>query len=239
MEWHKYLAKLTKFDQQCGQLTLAHKKIKAAQATVKAYSMRQIPPTSLPKLSFSEHYLELHMLKHPELFALASCLADLRQTLIENFGVWHVFSQVWLTDLKKELQPGKSLVLMCGNAILAAQLPDAIAVDDLDWQKQDNTTPRPWRTVEKMDALLAVEKYCEQVDNIILEWAPEQTTCDTAILAFLRTKKWAGKFIVIGERQGATNSQAFWQQAQVNAPPSLNVHHQPFDFISDRVYVVT
>lgn len=236
MEWQKYLARLRYYDRMCGNLPTVHQKIAQVQAVVKAYSRHEIPQ-EVPKLSFSAHYLELHMTKHPELFELVSCLNDLRQVLIENFGIWHVFSKAWLATFKQQLKPGKILVVMCGNAALAANLPNVIAVDDFDWQAQDNTHPHPWCDVKRADALVAVQKYYQQVDNIILEWVPE-TTCDRAILDFLRAQKWPGDLIVIGEAKGATNSPQFWQTAKLSCPPAVNALHRPFDFIHDQVFWV-
>ncbi len=236
MEWQKYLARLRYYDRMCGNLPTVHQKIAQVQAVVKAYSRHEIPQ-EVPKLSFSAHYLELHMTKHPELFELVSCLNDLRQVLIENFGIWHVFSRAWLASFKQQLKPGKTLVVMCGNAALAANLSNVIAVDDFDWQAQDNTQPHPWGDVKRADALVAVQKYYQQVDNIILEWAPE-TTCDRAILDFLRAQKWPGDLIVIGEAKGATNSPQFWQTAKLSRPPAVNALHRPFDFIHDQVFWV-
>ena len=236
MEWQKYLARLRYYDRMCGNLPTVHQKIAQVQAVVKAYSRHEIPQ-EVPKLSFSAHYLELHMTKHPELFELVSCLNDLRQVLIENFGIWHVFSRAWLASFKQQLKPGKTLVVMCGNAALAANLSNVIAVDDFDLQAQDNTQPHPWCDVKRADALVAVQKYYQQVDNIILEWAPE-TTCDRAILDFLRAQKWPGDLIVIGEAKGATNSPQFWQTAKLSRPPAVNALHRPFDFIHDQVFWV-
>ena len=155
MEWQKYLARLRYYDRMCGNLPTVHQKIAQVQAVVKAYSRHEIPQ-EVPKLSFSAHYLELHMTKHPELFELVSCLNDLRQVLIENFGIWHVFSRAWLASFKQQLKPGKTLVVMCGNAALAANLSNVIAVDDFDWQAQDNTQPHPWCDVIRADTLVAV-----------------------------------------------------------------------------------
>ena len=71
MEWQKYLARLRYYDRMCGNLPMVHQKIAQVQAVVKAYSRHEIPQ-EVPKLSFSAHYLELHMTKHPELFELVS-----------------------------------------------------------------------------------------------------------------------------------------------------------------------
>ncbi len=93
------------------------------------------------------------------------------------------FSRAWLASFKQQLKPGKTLVVMCGNAALAANLSNVIAVDDFDWQAQDNTQPHPWCDVKRADALVAVQKYYQQVDNIILEWAPRNNlrSCDLGL----------------------------------------------------------
>jgi hypothetical protein len=124
----------------CGNLPTVHQKIAQVQAVVKAYSRHEIPQ-EVPKLSFSAHYLELHMTKHPELFELVSCSNELRQVLIENFGIWHVFSRAWLASFKQQLKPGKTLVVMCGNAALAAVSAAICAAYGVDFLEP--LKPRP------------------------------------------------------------------------------------------------
>ena len=49
------------------------------------------------------------------------------------------------------------------------------------------------------------------------------------------------ELIVVGEKNGATDSKAFWQQAHFIKPETakqLNRHHQPFDLIKDQIYLV-
>lgn len=236
MEWREYLAKLKQFEEQTKKLPTVTKKITQVRQVVLAYSQQKIPET-IPELIFSTKYLNLHLNKHPELLELQDHLLELRQVLIENFGIWHVFSQAFVKDLRQTLH-NKTLVLMCGNALLASQLTDVIAVDDFCWQGQDNTCPRPWCQVKQLDALEALKRYAVEVDNIILEWAPDNSEVDHLLLDFLRTNNWQGNFYVIGEKDGATNSTCFWQKAKLEIPQNLNAHHRPFDFINDQVFAI-
>lgn len=71
-----------------------------------------------------------------------------------------------------------------------------------------------------------------------MSWAPDTNISDVDILAALRQQHFTGDFIVIGEKNRATNSTQFWQMADLSAPLSLNKHHQPFDFIHDQVFIV-
>lgn len=238
MEYGKYLAILAEFEQQEAHLGPAKAQIEAVKATLAALARHELPKEPLPKLGFSETYVEHHLLDHPELLDLERVLTLVRQVAIENFGVWHIFSRPWCEALQKELLPGKTLELMAGNALLAKNLPQTFAVDDLDWQGQANERPAPWTKVYQADAFEAVKKYHREVNNLILAWAPETTIKDQQILEFLRMQKWSGRFIVIGEKNGATNSKRFWQEAKLSCLSSLNALHQPFDAIKDKVFLV-
>ena len=76
------------------------------------------------------------------------------------------------------------------------------------------------------------------MDVIIMEWAPDTSEDDWEVLQKLRTMRWPGEFIVIGERNGATNSEKFWDECRLEEPEDLNQRHERFDFIDDRVYLV-
>lgn len=238
MEYGKYLTTLAEFESQVARLGPATVQIQAVKKTLSALAKQELPKESLPKLGFSPAYLERHLLDHPELLELERVLNLVRQVAIENFGVWHIFSAAWCETLKYELYPGKTLELMAGNALLAKNLPATFAVDELDWKGQDNERPAPWTKVYQLDALEAVKRYYAEVNNLILAWAPETTNKDHQILKFLRQKNWSGRFIVIGEKNGATNSKRFWQEAKLSYLPSLNTLHQPFDAIKDKVFLV-
>ena len=71
-----------------------------------------------------------------------------------------------------------------------------------------------------------------------MAWAPDSGDVDWQVLQFLRQNHFQGNLIVIGERNGATNSAKFWQNARLQLIDQLNQHHRPFDFINDQVWLV-
>lgn len=233
-----YLAQLEDDLQRYQAQPVIATKIKAVQTTVSAYQQDCLPTQPLPHLEFSEQLVFDLLNTQPDVLEVESRLNDLRQCVIENFGIWHIFSKAWLTDFAAFLKNRPAVQLMAGNGVLASQLAGVIATDNLNWAGQDVTRPQPWTDIEQLDALAAVKKYYQKVAVFILEWAPDGEPIDLEILRFLRTHHWQGDFIVIGEKGGATNSAGFWQAAKLNRLPLLNVHHRQFDFIDDQVYLV-
>ncbi|MBN7275051.1 SAM-dependent methyltransferase [Ligilactobacillus pobuzihii] len=233
-----YLATAQRYLGEYAQVSAVREKLEAVIQTVHAYQERKIPAHPLPQLELSADLVFELLDSHSDVLEVDSFLSDLRQCVIENFGIWHIFSCEWITELKKYLGHRSVLEIMAGNGALASQLAKVIATDDLNWQGQDITQPEPWTQIENLDAMSAVEKYAAEVDVIIMEWSPDKDTIDLDILHFLRTFNWHGEFLVIGEKNGATNSKEFWQAADLTLVSSLNVFHQPFDFINDQVFSV-
>ena len=237
MRWQEYLQELRRLSKGSSQREVLEQ-VSAVEKTLKAYGERKLPRHPLPKLGFSEEFIMDHLLDCTNLLELDSRLNDLRQTVIENFGIWHIFSEDWLDDLALHFNGRKTLQLMSGNAVLSAGLANVTATDSFDWSKQDVTRPDPWTKVENLDATSAVEKYADVMDVIIMEWAPDTSEDDWEVLQKLRTMRWPGEFIVIGERNGATNSEKFWDECRLEEPEDLNQRHERFDFIDDRVYLI-
>lgn len=234
MKYQKYLSKLDNQQKKYAKIPQVNHKVDAVKETVIALSNKQIPVQELPQLSFTQEEL----FEHPELFEVEDLLLDLRQVVIENFGVWHIFSTRWLADLRDFLGNTKTLELMAGNAIISANLNNTYATDNFLWQGQDIEVPSPWTNVERLDAMQAIQKYYLQVQNIIMAWAPDNNQNDWEVLSWLRKVNWQGNFILIGEKNGATNSELFWEKAKLEEPIKLNKHHKEFDFIKDKVYFV-
>ena len=234
MEVDDYLKKLLLFEEKFNRKKQVLAKIRMVKAMILAYQNRQIP-NSLPRqLAFSE----AELFTDPILMELEDHLLDLRQLLIENFGVWHIFSKKWVADLQTFLGNSVGVEIMAGNGLLSTQIPNLLATDNLDWHGQNIEKPAGWQKIEKIDALDAVKKYALKSDYFLLAWAPDTSEADLEILKWLRSIQWQGKFIVIGEYKGATNSQKFWQEAKLELPIPLNQHHQAFDFINDQVFLV-
>lgn len=239
MELTAYQQKLAAWLDEYRDFVPAQNRIRVVQQILAAIKQHELPD-QLISLEFSETELVDNLGKYPQLLTFESELLDLRQLLVEKFGIWHLFSRRWVQDLKYFInaEQTKSLELMAGNAVLTKFVPNMRATDNLDWKGQDNEHPHPWTTVENSDALVAVQKYYRVVDNIVLAWAPDQDEIDWHILQFLRQQKWAGKFIVIGEKNGATNSKAFWQNSHLTLVAELNRNHPQVDFINDQVFLV-
>lgn len=234
----KYLANLVKYQQEYSRVPVVSQRLQAVRKTVTAFQKKRVPQFPLPKLELSENLLFAMIDCYPDILEVESFLNDLRQCVIENFGIWHIFSAVWIRDLKKYLNERATLQVMAGNGVLASQIENISATDNLDWQGQDITQPDPWTKIERLDALKAVKKYYRVVDVIIMEWSPDGVLIDEEIRQFLRTVDWPGELLVIGEKDGATNSTQFWQNANLTVVKKLNINHQPFDFIMDQVFKV-
>ena len=99
MELDDYLKKLLFFEDKFSRKKQVLAKIRRVRAVILAYQNQQIPDDLPSQLAFSE----TELFADPSLMELEDYLLDLRQLLIENFGIWHVFSEKWVTDLKPYL----------------------------------------------------------------------------------------------------------------------------------------
>lgn len=239
MKFEKYVDKIKKIKNDFQNLTPIVEKCDQILVTIDAYQQQKLPDCELTSFELADDFIIDNLIQFPHIIEVSSELEDLRQTMIENLGIWHICNQLWINDLQEFCGiSSHNIELMAGNAVISADLKNTIATDNLNWQGQDNERPRPWKNVEKLDAMAAVKQYYQHVDNIILAWAPDQDEIDWRILQFLRKNKFNGNFIVIGEKNGATNSPAFWKNAKLTYLEILNQHHKQFDFIDDKVWLV-
>lgn len=167
----------------------------------------------------------------------------LRDALIEYFSMYGFVSTPFVKDLSDYIAGEPVLELMAGHGYLSAGLrayqPEQtiIATDNQAWHDQPDVNLRqPVTTVYKMSALSALKKYGDGVAVILMSWAPDTSADDLRVLQLIREQYSDKKFIVIGEKNGATNSKAFWSEAKLK--PLLNTHHQSFDLIDERVFEV-
>ncbi|MGN1279567.1 MAG: SAM-dependent methyltransferase, partial [Limosilactobacillus sp.] len=76
---------------------------------------------------------------------------------------------------------------------------------------------------------------------VIMSWAPDKGESDWEVLQLLRRDYPDVKFLVIGEKDGATNSKKFWQAAQLSQDTDLQKVNQQlhsFDLIDEQIYLV-
>ena len=174
-------------------------------------------------------------------------LRHLRDALIEYFSMYGFVSSDFVRDLSAYTDGQPVLELMTGHGYISAGLKaiapaqKIIATDNEDWRTQpDPTSAKPVTDVENMDAIAALDMYGENVSTVIMSWAPDTTDADWQVLQYIRDNQYRFDFdfIVIGEKDGATDSDVFWHEAELEEVPALNAHHQSFDLIDERVYLV-
>lgn len=174
-------------------------------------------------------------------------LRHLRDVLIEYFSMYAYVSNAFIQDLSAYTNGLPVLEIMAGHGYISAGLravapaQTIIATDNEDWRTQpDPTTAKPVTDVENLDAIAALDSYGENVATVIMSWAPDTTDADWQVLQYIRDNRYRFDFdlLVIGEKDGATDSDVFWQEATLHEVVALNVHHTSFDLIDERVYVV-
>ena len=89
-------------------------------------------------------------------------------------------------------------------------------------------------------ALEAIKKYGDEVEYVIMSWAPDKGEIDWNVLELLRSTYPEVKLLVIGEKDGATNSKKFWHEAQLSQDDELqkvNANLHSFDLIDEQIYL--
>lgn len=171
-------------------------------------------------------------------------LRNFRDYLEDTYGMWAYISAPFTNDLSNYLKGAPTLELMAGNGYISKGLRDHDAnqtlyvTDSMAWTNENETGKHPVIAVEPLDALAAIAKYGTEVDAIIMSWSPDGQEIDWQVLQAIRRLPNSPQFIVIGEKDGATGSKAFWQHAQLTEVADLNQHFHDFDLIKDRVYIV-
>lgn len=174
-------------------------------------------------------------------------LRHLRDALIEYFSMYAYVSNTFIQDLSAYTNGLPVLEIMAGHGYISAGLravapaQTIIATDNEDWRTQpDPTTAKPVTDVENLDAIAALDTYGENVATVIMSWAPDTTDADWQVLQYIRDNRYRFDFelLVIGEKDGATDSDVFWQAATLHEVTELNDNHTSFDLIDERVYVV-
>lgn len=172
-------------------------------------------------------------------------LRDFRDYLETRYGMWAYISAPVAKDIADFINGRPTLEVMAGNGYLSKGLRDnhqtVFTTDSKDWTKENETGKHPVTQVEKLSASEAFDKYHDQVSVIVMVWSPDGLDIDWQLLQQIREVDKDYDFIVIGEKNGATDSKAFWQNAKLLETPevtALNRHFNHFDLIHDQVYLV-
>ena len=262
---NQYLSELLNYRQTYANIPTIKGLLDAAISTIEALATGYLPP-ALPVMEIPEAVIEelqnYVLQKYPRnevlgnrlwqqltepLEVLDYQLRHLRDELITTFAMYGYVSSPLINTLDQELGEGSALELMAGKGYLTAGLRavnparKVIATDTGEWVAQpDMTEQQTATTVETLDALAALVKYGAQVDYVLISWAPDTTEIDWAVLQYLRehADELHCQLIVVGEREGATNSARFWAEADLTEMVAINTANPSFDLIDERFYRV-
>lgn len=197
-------------------------------------------PDELEDLSFSLKLKDIKKLEQAN-----NLLNNFRSFISRNFGLWSLANHQTAKQIKAAYQCNTGLELMAGNAYWSKALNEVgvkmVATDSFSWAKSSNTGNRLFYRTKSYNAVNAIKKFSD-VDLIICCWAPNFGNGDNEILQTYR--KYCSpstKLLFIGEKNGATNTPAFWQQAhEINSPSLKKVNHNftNFDFIEEKFYEI-
>lgn len=170
-------------------------------------------------------------------------LREFRTYLQVRFGYWATITDDLMFEWAKLFPDEKYLELMAGNGYISYGLKnndvESICTDDLSWSKQSQTGLNTLTEVENLDAIAALERYSKTVSAVILAWSPDREEIDCDILKLVRKANL--KLFLIGEKNGATNSHKFWDEAKFVDDPridSLNKVYRQYDLVDDKIYLV-
>lgn len=177
---------------------------------------------------------------------LDKLLRNYRDYLENNYGMWSYPNALFVHALSDYLSGAPVLEIMAGNGYLSKGLRDnnpterIYTTDSTAWKDENQTGRHPVTKIEPLDAIQAIKKYGNDVDYVLMCWSPDKLTIDMDVLNLLRTNYPQLKLLVIGEKNGATNSKEFWQSAKLSQDDQLkavNKQISHFDLINEQIFL--
>lgn len=173
-------------------------------------------------------------------------LRNYRDYLEETYGMWSYPNAMFVNALSDYLNGTPVLEIMAGNGYLSKGLRDhnptetIYTTDSMAWKKENQTGRHPVTQIEPLDALKAINKYGNSVDYVLMCWSPDKLTIDMDVLNLIRSRFPHLKLLVIGEKDGATNSKEFWHSAKLQQDQKLQRVNQQishFDLIDEQIFL--
>ncbi|MQS76410.1 hypothetical protein [Companilactobacillus halodurans] len=230
-------------------------RIKFMERICQALLNNELPKYHFPQLQLSEDEIKSYMrgninldeIEFQEMSAYLEefdhDLGDFRTYLQTRFGYWATITQDFVAEIKNNFPDQSFLELMAGNGYLSKGLRDlgvkTYCTDDSSWAQHDQTGNLKVTDVESLDALAALDKYGSKVDNVILAWSPDREDIDLKVLE--KVRKLDVNFLLIGEKNGATDSHEFWQEAELiedDKIKRINEKYSRYDLVHDQLYLV-
>lgn len=250
-----YIAELRKDTSVLPNGMVFNARIKFMERIVLALRNKKLPKYHFPQFQLTEKeitdYLESNIDVDEVEYQIMSAhleefdhdLGEFRTYLQNEFGYWATITDDFTRAIKDEFPEQNFLELMAGNGYLSKGLRDigveTFCTDDLSWSEHDQTGNLLVTEVEPLDAISALEKYGTEVDNVILAWSPDREEIDCQILEKIREMD--VNFLVIGERNGATDSKEFWEIASLvddDRIDTINRSYSRYDLVHDQLYLV-
>ena len=193
--------------------------------------------TKIIELNFDVSDLENQITQLDHLFI------DFRSVVRENMGIYCILNEKLLDELLPILK-SPILEIAAGNGFLSSRLSKRgfkiTAVDNGNYQFETKHHKKYFPVV-KSDAVKYMNNHLVDFQTILLSWAPDNEFFDWEILQLIRKSRKSVEFVIIGERNGKTNSSKFWQDAHfINLKKMirLNQNFLDFDLYRDRIYMV-
>lgn len=204
-------------------------------------------------LNFSS-YLYSFYVKNLEFISeveLVICVIYLRNIIesdirfyFNNKGMYSLITEDYLDRLSEVLKNKKVLEVCSGQGFLGKGLFDrGVSIkctDDFSW-KDKYSWGRNKFSVEKLDAINALNKYIANIDIVIVSWVPHDSTLDVEILRYIRANNADVLFFVIGESPGgATGSELLFDEGNIvhdKISRYVNEKKDRFNGISERLYI--
>lgn len=214
---------------------------------VQGLRRQELPPKQVPALGLlPDQKAELAEQFAPAAVArLDNLLNNFRSYLSRAFGIWSLPNLRTAKVLKEKFGLQRVLELMAGNGYWSQALQligcQPIPTDSLEWAITSETGAKPAVAVKNCEASAALQHWGGQVDAILCSWAPNFNQADWTVLQTYRRLQLTAPLFFVGERDGATNSQRFWEGANFvssSALAAVNRSFRSFDFINEKFFLV-
>jgi len=138
-----------------------------------------------------------------------------RSTICDT-GLWVKISQKYFTDLLPFIADNKVLEVMAGAGWFGKGLSELgvtiHCTDDFSWQEDGaHNNLNMVHPIEKLEATVAVEKYKDQFDMLLISWPPYG---DETILKICKEWGSAKPILYIGEEGGCNAPETFFEKFQ-------------------------
>lgn len=241
-----YLEKLNYLSCKVGNKQI-NEQITAINQTIQALEKGQIPNERLPQLGLEPDFLAELQGTFPtneiDFATINELLNNMRNFLAQSFGIWSLPNVQTAQLIADAFALKKGLELMAGNALWSAAFEQAgvtmIATDDYSWSKTSDTGAKTFHPVQQATSAQALAEFGPLVDFVILSWAPNFGTADYDLLMQYRNLVHKPLLLVVGEPNGATNTERFWQNAiRTSLTAEINRSFKSFDFINEKIMKV-